>query len=270
MFANYQFGEAGRQIYDFFWSEYANWYIEIAKVQFTKSPERAAHTARLLLCILDRCLRLLHPFTPFVTEELWSYLKKLSQQLKLKPEYDEEWTSALMNAKFPISEPSAEWEDAAIQKFNRLVIEPVKALRTLQIESNISTSEKPDALIIIEHEASQLADMNEIIRTLARIGKLEVTGKMPEGELLKSLPTTTISSSGMVVVLKLDIVAAAAEKNFLLKKEFAELEAQILRSEQLLSSDFGKKAPAAVIDKEKQKLVGLKSAAEKIRIQLGQ
>ena len=270
MFANYQFGEAGRQIYDFFWSEYADWYIEITKVQFTESPARAAQTARLLLRILDRCLRLLHPFTPYVTEELWSYLKKLSQQLKLQTEYDQEWTSALMNAKFPIAEPPAEWEETAIQKFNRLVIEPVKALRTLQIESKLSASEKPEALIIFEHEANQLATMDGIICALAKIGRLEVTGKMPGGDLLKSLPTTTISSSGMVVVLKLDIAAAAAEKSSQLTKELAELNTQILRSEQLLSADFGKKAPAAVVDKEKQKLAGLKSAAEKIRIQLGQ
>ena len=270
MFANYQFGEAGRQIYDFFWSEYADWYIEIAKVQFFESPARAAQTARLLLQILDRCLRLLHPFTPFVTEELWSYLKKLSQQLKIQAEYDEEWTITLMNARFPIPEPPSEWEKAAIQKFNRLVIEPVKALRTLRIESKISISEKPDALIIFEHEVNPLADMAAIICTLAKFSNLEVTGIMPEGEHLKSLPTTTISSSGMVVVLKLDIAAASAEKNTLLKKDLAELETQIQRIEQLLGTEFAKKAPAVVVDKEKQKLAGLISAAEKIRIQLGQ
>jgi len=201
---------------------------------------------------------------------LWSYLKKLSQELNLQAEYDQEWASALMNAKFPIPEPPVEWEEAAIQKFNRLVIEPVKALRTLQIESKLSITEKPESLIIFENEANQLAEMDDIICTLAKIGKLDVTGKMPEGDLLKSLPTTTISSSGMVVVLKLDIAAAAAEKNNQLIKELAELEAQILRSEKLLRSDFGKKAPAAVVDKEKQKLAGLKSAAEKIQIQLGQ
>lgn len=270
MFANYQFGEAGRQIYDFFWSEYADWYIEIAKVQITENQARAAQTARLLLRILDRCLRLLHPFTPFVTEELWSYLKKLSEQLRLKPEYDPEWPTALMTAGWPIPEPPAEWEEVSIQKFNRLVIEPVKTLRMLQIESKTNLSKKLDALIIFELEAKQLIDLHRIICALAKISGLEVVEKMPERDLLKSLPTSTISSSGMVVVLKLDIAAASAEKNNQLRKELGELEVQIQRSEQLLSSDFGKKAPTAVVNKEKQKLAGLKSAADKIRIQLEQ
>jgi valyl-tRNA synthetase len=268
MFTNYQFGEAGRQIYDFFWSEYADWYIEIAKVQFTENPARAAHTANLLLRILDRCLRLLHPFAPFVTEELWSYLKKISQQLKLQTEYDQEWSTALMNAKWPTTEPVSEWEEPAIQKFNRLVIEPVKALRTLQIESKISPTEKPDALIIFEQEVDSFADLDNIICALARISHLEVTAKMPESDILKSLPTTTISSSGMVVVLKLDLAAAMAEKSSQLNKDLAELEMQIQRSAQLLSSDFANKAPAEIVQKEKQKLAGLKSAAEKIHIQL--
>lgn len=270
MFTNYQFGEAGRQIYDFFWGEYADWYIEISKVQFTKSPARAAHTARLLLRILDRCLRLLHPFTPFVTEELWSYLKKLCQQLKLEPEYDSQWPSALMNAGWPTCELPAEWEEAAIQKFNRLVIEPVKALRTLQIESKLSNAEKSGAIIISEHEASQLAGMNEVICSLAKINSLEVMNKMPESGLLKSLPSITISSSGMVVVLKLNVAAAAADKEKQLNKELERLETQIHRSEQLLNSDFAKKAPRMVVEKEKQKLAGLKEAANNIQIQLQQ
>jgi valyl-tRNA synthetase len=77
---NYQFGEAGRAIYDFIWSEYCDWYLEIAKIQMTgqlagegATPERTT-TAAILRSVLDRALRLLHPFMPFVTEELWQYL----------------------------------------------------------------------------------------------------------------------------------------------------------------------------------------------------
>ena len=150
LFANYQFGEAGRQIYDFFWSEFADWYIEIAKVQFQESPARAAQTTRMLMRILDRCLRLLHPFTPFVTEELWSFLKKVSQELGSHPEFGEEWETALMNAIWPIPETQANWEENAIQEFNRLVVEPVRILRGLMIESKIQPAEKPKAILISE------------------------------------------------------------------------------------------------------------------------
>lgn len=73
LFGNYQYGEAGRQIYDFFWSEFADWYLEIAKLQLNAGGDRAFYTARTLVWILDICLRMLHPFTPFVTEELWGH-----------------------------------------------------------------------------------------------------------------------------------------------------------------------------------------------------
>ncbi len=64
LFAAYQFGEAGRQIYEFFWGEFADWYLEIAKTQLAEGGDRAYYTARTLVRVLDACLRLLHPFTP--------------------------------------------------------------------------------------------------------------------------------------------------------------------------------------------------------------
>ena len=86
LFSTYQYGEAGRQIYDFFWSEFADWYLEIAKLQIAESikgagqgGDRAFYTAYTLVRVLDASLRLLHPFTPFVTEELWGHLKQSAQ-----------------------------------------------------------------------------------------------------------------------------------------------------------------------------------------------
>ena len=75
LFQNYQYGEAGRQIYEFFWNEFADWYVEIAKLQLAQDDRMAFTTARNLVHVLDTCLRLLHPFTPFVTEEIWGRLK---------------------------------------------------------------------------------------------------------------------------------------------------------------------------------------------------
>lgn len=269
LFANYQFGEAGRQIYDFFWGEFADWYIEIAKVQFGESPQRAAQTSRLLMRILDRCLRLLHPFTPFVTEELWSYLAKTSEGLGVRPEFGNKWSTALMNADWPIPIPPSDGENEAIQQFDRLVVEPVKALRTLMIDNKIQPSDKPNAILNTEKDIEQLKSMVEIISKLTKTGNLEITSQSITVDDLKSIPSATIPSSGMVVALQLDISATSAEKRKILEKELANLSAQIQRRSQLLNSDFGKKAPAAVIDKEKQKLSGLKAASEKIRHQLG-
>ena len=86
LFAVHQYGEAGRQIYDFFWGEFADWYVEIAKLQLAEGGDRAFYTAQTLARVLDTCLRLLHPFTPFVTEELWGHLKaRLRRSIRSTP-----------------------------------------------------------------------------------------------------------------------------------------------------------------------------------------
>jgi valyl-tRNA synthetase len=80
LFETYQFGEAGRQIYDFFWMEFADWYLEISKDQIAEGGDRAFYTVQSLVSIFDTCLRFLHPFTPFVTEALWGHLKSACQE----------------------------------------------------------------------------------------------------------------------------------------------------------------------------------------------
>ena len=85
LFSTHQYGEAGRQIYEFFWGEYADWYLEIAKSQLAEGGDRAYYTASTLVRVLDACLRLLHPFTPFVTEELWQALKKAASSNRIQP-----------------------------------------------------------------------------------------------------------------------------------------------------------------------------------------
>jgi valyl-tRNA synthetase len=70
----YNFGESGRQIHDFLWGEFADWYVEIAKVQLEGDARQQPMTRLILYCVLEGSLRLLHPFMPFVTEEVWQYV----------------------------------------------------------------------------------------------------------------------------------------------------------------------------------------------------
>ena len=79
MIEDFQFGEAGRQIHEFFWSDYCDWYVEIAKVQMQGDDEARNSTAGILRAVLDQSLRLLHPFMPFVTEEVWQHLYRSSE-----------------------------------------------------------------------------------------------------------------------------------------------------------------------------------------------
>ena len=108
LFEAYQFGEAGRQAYEFLWNDFADWYIEIAKTQLAAGGAQAAHTAGMLVKVLDQTLRLLHPFIPFVTEDIWQNLKRatlavgaatLAVGAGLAPAQD--WPEALIIAPWP-------------------------------------------------------------------------------------------------------------------------------------------------------------------------
>ena len=98
LFLTHQYGEAGRQMYEFFWSEFADWYLEVAKLQILEGADRAYFTISTLVRVLDLCLRLLHPYIPFITEEMWGNLKK-----------------SVLDS--PLSNLAADWADGLIISF---------------------------------------------------------------------------------------------------------------------------------------------------------
>ena len=105
LFDGHQYGEAGRQIYEFFWSEFADWYLEISKMQMAEGGDRAYYTAQTLITVLDTSLRLLHPFIPFITEELWGYLRDTCKSHPADFAPKTGWKEALMIAEWPTSTP---------------------------------------------------------------------------------------------------------------------------------------------------------------------
>jgi valyl-tRNA synthetase len=109
LFQTYQYGEAGRQIYEFFWNDFADWYLEVAKQQLAAGGGQAFLTAQTLARVLDTSLRLLHPITPFVTEELWGHLRKALQASPLK-DLAADWPDALIVAGWPEARPEEDWE----------------------------------------------------------------------------------------------------------------------------------------------------------------
>jgi len=266
LFSNHLYGEAGRQIYEFFWSEFADWYLEIAKIQLAESGDCAFYTTRILVNTLDICLRLLHPFTPFVTEELWGYLKKACQDYPLVYSPDQEWEEALIIARWPVSPPGDDWELNAIDKFNFAIFEPVKAFRNLRTESNIPPSQKCRATITTKQNLDLIKGQSNLISQLAHLDSLTVTTIISDD--LNQFPSQSLGSSGMVTFLHLDQQINSAQKKNALQKEFFVMKDQITRLEKLLNSDFKDKAPAAVVEKERQKLAAYQESANKIQEQL--
>lgn len=266
LFASYQYGEAGRQIYDFFWSEFADWYLEISKLQLAVGGDAAYYTASTLAYVLDTCLRLLHPFTPFVTEELWGHLKTTAQRIGFKAQDREDgWEQALIVAHWPETRPVQDWEEPKIAEFN-LVMEIVRAIRNVRVEKGVAPGKKLAATINAGKNMATLESQKAAICQLAHLDMehLVIVQSLDE----KPKEQVSLIVQGIEIYLPLTEVVDPAEEKHRLQKELSEVESQIARLQTLLAGDFSKKAPQQLVDKERSKLDGFIATAEKLRNQL--
>ena len=269
LFESYQFGEAGRQIYEFFWGEFADWYIESAKLQLSQGGDRAFYTAWTLMRVLDRCLRLLHPFTPYVTEELWGHLKTIANSKGNAYEAEDGWSEALIIAKWPSSKAEEEWEKDAISTFIAGTIEHTRAFRSLKTDLNIPVNQKTSGTIIAEKGTlPMILAQKDFIAALGAIKDMEILDAIPDVEEYQNYSSNSIPSTGSIVFLKTDEVFSQQEMQDKLAKELKTTQSQVNRLEGLLASDFSTKAPPQVVEKERSKLDIYKQTARKIKDQL--
>jgi valyl-tRNA synthetase len=265
LFTTHQYGEAGRQIYDFFWSEYADWYVEIAKLQLTEGGDRAYYTARTLVRVLDTCLRLLHPFTPFVTEELWGHLKQASNDHSPRFAPSRGWEDALIIARWPETRPVEGWEEQKVADFT-LVREIVRAIRNLRAERKVTPGKRIPATLVVGERLGWLEAQKKILAALAHLDgdKIVMTSELKE----KPQGQAVLVVSGVEIYLPLAELVDAASERARLEKELGEIQSQIERLESLLSGSFAEKAPPAVVEKERQKLATYQETAHKLQAQI--
>jgi valyl-tRNA synthetase len=262
-FQNFQYGQAGQQIYDFIWSDFADWYVEVAKEQMT-TADRKPQTVETLARVFDACLRLLHPFTPFVTEEIWGHLRSSILQSPIS-NLAIDWPQALIVAKFPQPSQPEGWKEARVADFE-LIQNIVRAIRNLRAEKNVAPSKKIAATISSGEKFDLIESQSSVISALAGLDQSQVSN-------LKSLIDKPADSVALVVgsveiYIPLAGMANPAEDKSRLEKELKEAESHIERLEKLLAGDFANKAPAALVQKEREKLAGYKDTAEKIKAQL--
>jgi valyl-tRNA synthetase len=265
LFTNYQYGEAGRQIYEFFWSEFADWYLEIAKLQVGEGGARAKKTAHALVRVLDAMLRFLHPFTPFVTEELWGYLRGAAEAQS--PDYAPKagWEEALIVSRWPEPTPFEGWETETIANFETMM-DVVRAIRNLRAEKQVKPGHKIAATVSAGKHTSTLQSQAAALAALSNVRAdaltiVESLDAKPEG-------STALVVGSIEIYLPLSELVDVEEERGRLKADLAEIEGQIARLENLLSSPFAEKAPADVVQKEREKLDGFKQTSEKIQKQL--
>ena len=265
LFQSYQYGEAGRQIYEFIWNEFADWYVEAAKLQLAQGGDLAIQTAGNLARVLDICLRLLHPFTPFVTEELWGHLRRALQASPLR-EIAAGWPEVLIIASWPEPRPEQEWEAGKVADFN-LVQDLVRSIRNLRAENNVKANRRIPAILVGADRTGLLTEQAGLIASLSQ---LEAANLSIHASLSAKPQDSIVAVAGVVeIYLPLAGLADPLEERTRLEKELSQALSQIERLETLLGSDFARKAPKAVVAKEREKLTGLQQTAQKIRAQLG-
>jgi valyl-tRNA synthetase len=263
LFQTFQYGEAGRQIYEFFWSDFADWYVEIAKQQM-QNDETKMQTVITLARILDMSLRLLHPFTPFVTEELWGHLRRTILESQVS-DIASDWSDALITARWP--EPHEfEGNDESILTDFALIQDIIRSIRNLRAEKSVAPSKRIAANFAAGERTALLQSQKQIIASLSGLDESQLTIQ----ESLSAKPNDSIALviGAVEIYIPLAGMVDLANENARLEKELKDTESQIERLEKLLSSDFANKAPASVVGKEREKLAAFKETAEKLKVQL--
>lgn len=232
----YEFGEVGRLLYNFIWDDFCDWYIEMAKLPLYGEDEAAKKTTRSILAhVLDQTMKLLHPFMPFITEEIWQHLPHQGESITVAP-----WPKRNKEFNYP----------EATKKMN-LLKEIIRSVRNTRAELNVPMSKKIELLIKVK-DTDVLSSLEEGRSYLEKFCNPE---KLQLGTDIQA-PEKSMSSvlSGVELYLPLagllDIDAEIAR----LEKEVKNLDNEVERVQKKLSNQgFVAKAPAKVIEEEKAK-----------------
>ncbi len=243
LFETHQYGEAGRQTYEFLWSEYADWYIEIAKGELADA--RTAYAAAdTLVTVLDQALRLLHPFIPFVTEELWQHLKTAVEAR------GRTWPAALIIAPWPATDTAAVDPPGELQ-FER-VQGLVRAIRNARTEYKVEPQKRFAALVAAGEHTSLLTAQREILIQLARLDSSQlVIAESVEAPA----QVVTLVAGGVTCYLPLTGLVDLGAERARLQKELDQVVNDIQRVTRTLANrGFVDRAPAEVVARERARL----------------
>lgn len=229
---NYRFNDAAGSIYQFIWHEFCDWYLEFSKTYLYEKSENAENTKKILLFILDTALRLLHPFMPFVTEEMW-------QKILLRKD-------SIMKRHFPEKIP----QDQEAEDTMSYIMDAVTGARNIRGELNIPPSKEINLLIKPENES--LRDLFE--KYFLQIKRLTRASQIRIDDTLKRPMGSAISvKKGFELYIPLEgLIDVDAELRRLKKEDKNLIEEINLKNKKLMNEDFLKKAPPHIVEKEKR------------------
>jgi len=242
---SYELGVAAGKIYDFIWDSYCDWYIELTKPRLNGDDEESKIAAqKVLLYVLTEILKLLHPFMPFITEEIWQALPHDGEALMISayPEYSEQLS-------FPEDERDFE-----------MVMEAIKSVRARRSEMNVPPSRKAH-LIIATERASAFENGTAFICKLAYAGQVTVTAEIPANA--ESMVSVITDNARMFMPLEdlVDLEKEKARMNKELENAKKQLAGQIAK---LSNENFVSRAPEAVVNVEREKKAKLEALIENL------
>jgi valyl-tRNA synthetase len=247
-FADYRFDNVAQSIYKFVWDEYCDWYLELAKVQIQQGSDAEKRaTRRTLLRVLETILRLAHPVMPFITEEIWQTIGKMTGRSG----------PSIMLEAYPKAQ--SEKIDEAAEAWVDLLKESVDACRSLRGEMNISPATKVP--LIAAGDVTKLQAYAPYLKALAKLADVEIVADLPEADA----PVALAGDFKLMLKIEIDV---AAEKDRL-GKEIARLSGEIAKANgKLTNESFVARAPAAVVEQEKARMAEFSASLEKLTTQL--
>ena len=232
----YEFGEVGRVLYNFIWDDFCDWYIEMAKLPLYGEDEAAKKTTRSILAyVLDNTMRLLHPFMPFITEEIWQNLPHQGESITV--------------AQWPKVDSSLSDESAAAEM--KLLVEIIRSVRNIRAEVNTPLSKKIKMFLKTKDE-QVLAIVEKNRAYLERFCNPETLEMGTNVEAPDKAMTAVVT--GLEIILPLEGLLNIDEEIARLEKEREKLNKEVERVQKKLSNEgFVKKAPGKVIEEERAK-----------------
>ena len=245
----FELGEAGRAIYDFIWSEVCDWYIEIAKPRlYNKEAAAERATAQhVLATVLVSAMKLLHPYMPFITEEIYQCLPHEAE--------------SIMISKWPVADESL--VDPEAERGMNAIMESIKAIRNMRAEVNANPGKKIPAIMLVSEDLREVVAHNDsYIKLLGGIDNLELrplNGEKPENAMAAVV-------TGIEVYLPLAGLIDVEKETQRLSKELAAMEKDLQRAGgKLNNAGFLAKAPEDVIAKERAKYEELSGKIEAVK-----
>jgi valyl-tRNA synthetase len=249
-FAEYRFDNVAASIYGFVWDEYCDWYVELAKLQLQGSDEALQRgTRRTLVRVLETALRLLHPITPFITEELWQKVAPLAGKKG----------ATVMLQPYPKSQP--ERLDEGAERDMAVLKEWTVAARNLRSEAKIPPGEKLPLYTTAAPPVSDVEATLAAVQALARLSEIRQTKVLPDS----TAPVAVVGDTRIMLYKEVD-PALEAER---ISKEIVRVNGEIAKAKaQLANPSFVERAPAHVVEEVRKRLSNNQQELLKLEEQL--